>query len=140
MNDVAGGWKAAVQDARRRIDQLATRKREQETQHDPRARLLCGAKQPARGQHPTRRAWGPGIGLGKSAATAANVTKLNELLTPCGDPECGALVQVNALVREARRVCRWDKAVNAADACTARRHVKHFDAAKFVGYIADTTE
>lgn len=124
----ADRWAGAVESLRKRIEKVA------DTTVQQQSRNLVARKsdKETRGKHPTRRAWEPGIGLGKSKATAANVTKFNELLTTCGDPECTALVQVNALIRVARKADRQGGAVSMDDACTARKHQVRFDASNFV--------
>ena len=69
---------------------------------------------------PGARAWEPGIGLGKSAATATNVTKLNELLTTCGDPEC-AVRSCRSMRSCARRGVRPCQVIPSAPRLHAQR-------------------
>ena len=118
-------WTSTVTSVRHRIATLATTPAPPPTDWPLRGKPLA-----ARGKPGTRSAWEQGIGLGHSANTAANVTNLNTLITLCSDPACTALVQVNAVVRAARGT--FDGNLTTASACLARRHSRHFDAARFI--------
>ena len=79
-----------------------------------------------RGQRPTTNCWEPGIGKGRSAATAANITKLNEAVAVCPQAGCAAILCVNAMRRAMRRQ------TGSAVGCTARGCVKRFDVARHI--------
>ena len=86
---------------------------------------LCGEPTPRRPRHPTRSRIEPGIGSGRSAQTAKNVTRFNDTMVVCGLDSCRSLVRWNSVRTAARKAKRPRDAVEAHDACTGRAHLRY---------------